>query len=95
MLTHQKILKVKVNAGFLSLKSQLQPCNGIKTVEPIRKLLIKNAYSNFYIQLGHMGSMLYNFVTNSGICIFHPQHQNQQHIMSADAYDWAQTQAGC
>lgn len=94
VLTHQKLLKVKINADFLSLVTTTTMLQ-TETVEPIRKLLINDASSNFYIQLGHIGSLPYNCVTNFCICIFHLQHQKYQPIKSADAYDWAQTQVEC
>lgn len=92
-LAHQKVPKVKVNAGFLSFKSQLPPSYETETVERISMLPIIDASSNLQMLLAHIASMLHNFVTNFGISICHLQHKkHHQSIMYADAYAWAKAQ---
>jgi len=67
---------VKINAGFLSFKSQLPTFYETETVEHISMLLIIDAASNLQMLLAGIASMLHNSVTKFSVCICHLQRKN-------------------
>lgn len=73
---HQKITKMKTNAGFLSFKLQQPTSYETETVEHKSMLLIIDAPSDLEMLLACIASMPYKSATNFSICLCLLQHKN-------------------